>query len=409
MGDVSLKKIQEARSKIRALIPESPLKQSIYLSNRTGRQIALKLENLNISGSFKIRGAFNALLSLPKDQLSKGVVAASAGNHAQGVAYACKTMGIKATIFMPTRSSLVKAEATRNLGGDVRLIGDSYDEAFRAAVEHQKEKGGIFIHPFADANVVCGQGTIGLELLDQLPELAAVFVPIGGGGLISGIACALKETRPDIRIIGVQASAFPSMKKSFEAGKPVKTGPAYTIADGIAVKEPNEFTLKLIQKYVDDIILVEEPAIASAITDLMERDHLVAEGSGAVGVAAMLQTAAESWQSPADKPVAAIISGGNIDMNLLARITIDGQIFSGRMMRLTIDVKDRPGSLAELLELVGGTNANILEVRHNRHFTKTHYDMVKVELDLETIGPPHQRQVADSLQKRGYTFEIARV
>jgi len=305
---------------------------------------------------------------------------------------------------MPERTPIVKAAATKSLGAEIRLQGHSYDDAFAAAKEFQRINGGIFIHPFADPDVVCGQGTVGLEIMEQIPNLGMIIVPIGGGGLISGVACAIKESKPEVKIIGVQTKAFPAAKLSLAAGKIVKTGSATTIADGIAVKQPSELTMSLIKKYVDDIVLVDEDAIATGVMDLMERDHLLAEGCGAVTSAALQILPEDMLAQAQSKAIVCIVSGGNIDVTLLGRITTRGLIHSGRMMRLSVKVEDRPGKLAELLNIISSSGANLIEVQHNRAFGNVWFDEVVVDIDLETINTEHQAQVQEDLQKSGFHF-----
>jgi threonine dehydratase len=399
LGKVNLAKIKEARTRISKIVSTSPLKHSIYLEKKVGVRVLLKLENLNVSGSFKIRGASNALLQLSPEELRQGIIAASAGNHAQGVAFSCHQLGASATIFMPERTPLVKAEATRELGADVRIVGKNYDEAFQAATEYQQNAGGVFIHAFANSEVINGQGTIGLELLDQVPDLGLVIGSIGGGGMMSGVSCALKETRPDVKIVGVQAVSFPAVQQSYKEGRIVTTSHGSTIADGIAVKRPNELTIKLLEKYIDDIILVDEQEIASAVMDLMERDHLLAEGAGAASVAALLQLDPKLLASMQGKSIVCIISGGNIDVNLLHRIIPHGMKYSGRFMRVAVRIADRPGHLAEILNIIGSTGANLQEVHHNRLFGAKGYEDVEVQLDLETTNLKHQEIVFEALTK----------
>lgn len=396
-GNVSLARIQEARLRVSRVIPASSVKHSIYLEKRVGVRIILKLENLNISGSFKIRGASNAIMQLSPAELAQGIIAASAGNHAQGVAFSCMQLGATSTIFMPERTPLVKAEATRELGANVHLTGKNYDEAYQAALEYQQNVGGVFIHPFSNSEVVNGQGTIGLELLEQVPDMGLVIGSVGGGGMLSGVACAIKSTRSDVKVVGVQSASYPAVQKSYKEHRLITTSHGSTIADGIAVKRPKEFTVKLLEKYVDDILLVDEEAIASAVMDLMERDHMLAEGAGAAAVAALLQLEPELVVSLKGKSIVCIISGGNIDVNLLNRIIPQGMKYSGRFMRLAVRIADRPGSLGELLNLVGSAGANLLEVHHNRLFGVKGYDDVEVHLDLETTNKKHQEKIFANL------------
>lgn len=404
MNEISLPKIRDAMQRIRRFMPPSSVKESLFLQKQTGARTYLKLENLNLSGAFKIRGALNSLTRMSREQLASGVIAASAGNHAQGIAYAARLMGSKATIFMPERAPLVKAEATRDLGADVKLIGQSYDEALQAALEFQKVAGGVFVHGFADYNVINGQGTVGLELMEQIPDLGMVIASIGGGGLMAGLATSIKALDPTVQIIGVQSKAYPAMRESFKSQKYLKASYGYTIADGIAIKEPAEITYKIISQLVDDIVLVDETEIASAIMSLMQWDHTLAEGSGAAPVAALPHIDPQRFAALGDKSLACVISGGNIDVNLLRRVIPDGLKSSGRLMRVAVRILDRPGRLAELLNLVGSTGANLQEVEHNRLYGAVGYENVEVVLDLETLNEKHQGEIFQSLVKAGFKY-----
>ncbi len=404
MDEVSLQTIREAVQRIRPLVAPSTLKESLYLEKRTGVKVALKLENLNVSGSFKIRGAVNALLQMSRQELDSGIIAASAGNHAQGVAYTCKALGAKATIFMPSRTPLVKAEATRELGADVRLVGQSYDEAYQGALEFQAANGGILLHGFSDARVVSGQGTIGLELLDQAPDLGLVIAAVGGGGLLAGIATAIKGVNPNVKVIGVQSAAYPAMQKSVAEQRVLSCSSGSTIADGIAIKEPSQLTFDIIGKFVDEIMTVTEEEITSAVLTLMERDHMLAEGAGAASVAALLKLDQKTLDSVKGKTIVCVISGGNIDVNLLKRLIPNGLKYTGRLVRLAVRIPDRPGRLAELLNVVSQAGANLQEVQHNRLYGAVAYEDVEVQLDLETIDQTHQEAVLTALNKAKFKY-----
>jgi threonine dehydratase len=396
---IDLARIRAAAERIKDHVPPSALKESMYLSKRTGIRTFLKLENLNLSGSFKIRGAVNAILRLSPAELARGVIAASAGNHAQGVAYACRLLGAKATIFMPERAPLVKAEATRDLGADVRLIGQTYDEACQAALEHAKVSGGVFVHGFSHPDVIAGQGTIGLELAEQLPDVGLVIASIGGGGMMSGLATAMKALKPEAQVVGVQAANYPAFHRSRKEGRLTPFAAGYTIADGIAIKEPSEATWNIISKTVDDILLVDEESIASAVMSLMEWDHMLAEGAGAAPVAALLAMPPARFAALKGRSIACVISGGNIDVNLLKRIIPNGLKHSGSLFRVAVRIVDRPGRLGELLNLIGKTGANLQEVQHNRLFGQVAYEDVEVHLDLETTNLQHQEEVVAALTK----------
>jgi threonine dehydratase len=344
---IGLADVLAARERLGEAVYYSPCPHSLMLSALTGQQVYLKLENLQMTGSFKERGALNRIAKLTPEQAGRGVIAASAGNHAQGVAYHATKRGIRAVIVMPLTTPLVKVTATRDFGAEVLLQGASYDEAFAEAMRLCAEQGLTFIHPFDDPDVMAGQGTIGLELLEQVPQLEAVVVPIGGGGLIGGIACAIKEaciqaSRPEVRVVGVQTSRLPSMAAAVEAHRPVTIGPATTIADGIAVRRAGDLTLPLVERYVDEIVLVDEDEIASAILMLLEREKTLAEGAGAAALAALLQhrTSLEGAHT------AVLVCGGNIDVTLLSRIIERGLVQDGRLIRLRISSAGQAGRAA---------------------------------------------------------------
>lgn len=404
MNEISIQRIREAEARIRPYVPESPVKESIFLQKRVGVRTLLKLENLNTSGSFKIRGAVNALLQMTPEELKSGIIAASAGNHAQGVAYTCKMLGARATIFMPLRTPLVKAEATRELGADVQLVGNSYDEAYKAALEFQKAKGGVFLHGFNDPRVINGQGTMGLEIVRQVPDVGLILASIGGGGMLAGLATCIKALKPDCRIVGVQSTQFPAMQKSFKEKRFLSCASGYTIADGIAIKEPSELAFEIIESNVDDVMTVDEEQIASAVMTLMEWDHTLAEGAGAASVAGLLQLDPKQLASVQGRPVVCVISGGNIDVNLLKRIIPNGLKTAGRLFRLAVRIQDRPGRLAELLNVVSQAGANLQEVQHNRLFGAIGYEDVEVQLDLETIDQHHQEAVVAALTKAKFKY-----
>jgi threonine dehydratase len=404
MTDISIDRIREAERRIRPYVPTSPVKESIFLQKRTGVKTFLKLENLNVSGSFKIRGAVNALLQMTPEELKSGIIAASAGNHAQGVAYTCKMLNAKATIFMPLRTPLVKAEATRELGADVRLVGNSYDDAYQAALEFQKTSGGVFLHGFSDPRVINGQGTIGLELIDQVPNAGLVIAAIGGGGMLAGLSTCIKAIKPSIKVIGVQSTAYPAMQRSFAEKRFLSCANGYTIADGIAIKEPSELAFQVIEKMVDDVIVVDEEAIASAVMTIMEWDHMLAEGAGAASVAALMKLDPKGLARLEGQSIVCVLSGGNIDVNLLKRIIPNGLKSAGRLFRLAVRIQDRPGRLAELLNVVSQAGANLQEVQHNRLFGAVGYEDVEVQLDLETIDQNHQEAVVAALTKAKFKY-----
>jgi len=396
---IGLHEIEAARERLDEHVIYSPCTRSEAFSKQCKAKVWFKLENLQLTGSFKERGALNKLLELSPEERARGVIAASAGNHAQGVAYHAGRLGIPATIVMPDRTPLIKVSNTRGYGANVVLAGGNFDEAYAEARRIQEEKGLVFVHPFDDDAVIAGQGTIGLELLEQVPDLDVVIVPIGGGGLISGIAAALKMSKPGIRVIGVQTAVLPSMKVSVEAGEPVTIPAAQTIADGIAVKRPGGRTLEYVKRWVDEIITVDEEEIANAILLLLEREKTVVEGAGAVTLAALLHGYCRKVEG---ENVVLVLSGGNIDMNLISRIIERGLVKGGRLNRFVVNVQDRPGSLARLTALVAEQQANIIEIHHDRAFGKSGYGETEVLLTLETRGRSHVEQIHAALEAAGY-------
>ncbi|MGH2915777.1 MAG: threonine ammonia-lyase [Solirubrobacteraceae bacterium] len=378
------------------VVRPTPVLSSRTLSRRTGITIALKAENLQRTGSFKLRGALAKIASLDD---GGGVVTASAGNHAQAVAYAAHERGMACEVFMPESAPISKAEATTALGATVRLVGESVDESLAAAQERARETGLAFVHPFDDPVVVAGQGGLGLELVEQVPNLARVIVPVGGGGLISGVAIAVKSLAPEVQVIGVQAEACAPIVESVRAGEPVAVASARTIADGIAVKRPGVLTLALIERWVDQMVAVAEDEVAEAIVFLLERTKLVVEGAGAVGVAAVL---AERVAHEGEGTTAVILSGGNVDPGLLAQIARRHESQEGRRYVLLARLPDRPGSLALLLTLVGELGANLLDVEHIREGFDLHVRESAVQLVLETRGPEHAERVRRAVREAGY-------
>ena len=393
--------IEIAQNKIQKAIRRTPMIFSEIFSTLTGQEVFLKLENLQKTGSFKIRGAYYKLFQLSPSAKKKGVVAASAGNHAQGVALASSLLGIHSTIVMPEGSSLAKQMATRSYGGEIILYGKDTDESLHYAKELAQD-GRSLIHPFDDEQVIAGQGTIGLEILEEVPYVETIIVPVGGGGLISGIASIVKKRRPKVKIIGVQsahvASAFISMKRNEIVG--VKAKP--TLADGIAIRRVGEITFPLMQKSVDEIVTVEEDAIASAILLLMERKRVVAEGAGAAPLAALLSKRCKLDS----KKVVLVISGGNIDVHLIDRIIEKGLAKTGRIVRLGVLLRDIPGSLSKLSILISQSHANVLHIVHERTAKDIPIGFSKVILVLETRGPDHVREIKKELRENGYFFQM---
>ncbi|HWT64737.1 MAG TPA: threonine ammonia-lyase [Terracidiphilus sp.] len=401
MHSVTLSSIQAARTRIGDAIHVSPCQLSHHLSELTGLPLHLKLENLQRTGSFKERGALNKLLTLSETERKRGVIAASAGNHAQGVAFHATSRGIRSQIVMPLATPLVKIASTRNYGAEVILHGASYDEACEEALRLRAEQGSTFIHPFDDPDVISGQGTIGLELLEQVPDLEAVVVPIGGGGLISGIACALKETNPKIRVVGVEPEGLPSMLRAREAGKPVTIAPEATIADGIAVRRAGDLTLPLVSRYVDEIVTVDDEEIASAILLLLEQEKTLAEGAGAAALAAVVQ----SKTNLRNRRTAVLVCGGNIDVTLLAKIIERGLVKDGRLLRIRVYLQDRPGALFTLTEILARERANIVETVHNRAYYGVSLGETVIDVTLETRGSSHITAISHALREAGFRFE----
>ena len=401
---IGLADVLAARERLRGSIYESPCPHSIMLSALTGQQVYLKLENLQMTGSFKERGALNRIALLSPRQAARGVIAASAGNHAQGVAYHATKRGIRALIVMPLTTPLVKVTATRDFGAEVLLHGANYDEACAEAVRLCDEQHFTFIHPFDDPAVMAGQGAIGLELLEQVPQLEAVVVPIGGGGLIGGVACAIKEaciqaSRPPVRVVGVQTARLPSMLAAIEAHHPVTVDPATNIADGIAVRRAGDLTFPLVERYVDEIVTVEEDEIASAILMLLEREKTLAEGAGAAALAALL----EHRTSLHGAHTAVLVGGGNIDVTLLSRIIERGLVKDGRLVRLRIVLLDKPGALHELTRLIASQRANIIDTLHNRAYYGVNLGDTVVDITMETRGPQHVAELLAALTAEGYS------
>ncbi len=401
MESVTLTTIQAARARIGEAIYFSPCQLSSDLSELTGLPLHLKLENLQRTGSFKERGALNKLLTLSQAERERGVVTASAGNHAQGVAFHAAALGIRAQIVMPLATPQIKVAATRGFGADVVLHGSNYDEACEEALRRRLEEGRTFIHPFDDAEIINGQGTIGLELLEQVPDLEAVVVPIGGGGLISGVACALKETNPRIRVIGVEPEKLPSMLRAREAGAPVTLNAEATVADGIAVRRAGDLTLPLVSRYVDEIVTVDDEEIASAILMLLEHEKTLAEGAGAAALAALLQSKTNLRQ----RRTVVLVSGGNIDVTLLAKIIERGLVKDGRLLRIRVNLHDRPGALLGLIQILARERANIVEVIHNRAYYGVSLGETVIDVTLETRGAAHIAALGHALREAGFSFE----
>lgn len=398
---LTLQKIEEARRRLTGVASLTPLDYSVTFSAITGNTVYLKLENMQKTGSFKIRGAYNKIMSLSEKERLHGIIAASAGNHAQGAAYAAGRAGLRCTVVMPDGAPISKVTATRGYGAEVVLAEGGYDEAFQQALQLQSKSGATLVHSFNDPDVIAGQGTIALELLEQLPEMEAILVPVGGGGLIAGIAFALKKIKPDVRIVGVQAEGAPSVYLSFKEGRLIGCRDTCTFADGIAVKQPGEITFSIIKKHVDEIVTVDDEEMASSVLMLLERSKIVVEGAGAVALAALIH---KKTGLKAAKTVV-LLSGGNIDVNILSIIIERGLVKSGRYARLRATVTDRPGNLRRLLDVVAEARANVIAVSHDRIKPGIPLKQAEVILTLETRNREHIERIMELLDRVGYAPE----
>lgn len=401
MNTVTFEMIKEAAHDLKGVIKETDLCYAETISERSGAEVYLKLENLQKSGSFKIRGAYNKMIHLTDEEKQCGVVAASAGNHAQGVAISATKLGIKSTIVMPKSAPFAKIFATRNYGGEVVLEGEIYDEAYQKAMEIKENTKATFVHPFNDPYVIAGQGTIGLEMMEEQPDLDVVLVPIGGGGIAAGIAMAVKSINPNIKVIGVQTENAPSMYRSIKDGKKSTVKVTKSIADGIAVATPGDVTFPLIQQYVDDIITVSETQISQAFLLLLENCNLVCEGAGAVSVAAILSNQLDLK----GKKVGAILSGGNIDTNLIESIINHAMMSLGRRTKIQVSIPDRPGELNTFLETIAKEAANLIMIRQNRYREGLSMYHLGVTVVVETLDIEHKKRLIDKLIESGYEIE----
>lgn len=393
---LSLKMIQNAKEVLNGIATETPLFQSKFIN--PDADVYIKCENMQVTGSFKLRGAYYKTANLTEEEAMHGVVACSAGNHAQGVALAAKKKGIQAVICMPAGAPLAKVEATKSYGAEVVLVPGVYDDAAAKAAELKEEKGYTFLHPFNDDYVMAGQGTIGLEILEHLEEVEVVLVPIGGGGLISGVACAIKELKPECKVYGVQAEGAPSMFNSIRDGKIETLAEVNTVADGIAVKQPGDKTFEMCQKYVDGVVTVSEEEIASAILMLLEKHKMVAEGAGAVSVAAAMYNKADIQ----GKKTVCIISGGNVDINILDRIIDKGLQVNGRLTKFSVTMMDKPGQLTQMLQIIAEAGANIFNVNHDRMVRNIAVGKCVVDVTVETRNKSHCEELIEKLVSKGY-------
>ena len=396
---LDLKKIYEAKERIKDIVVDTPFSYAPHLSEVTSCDVYLKKENLQVTGAFKIRGAYNKIASLSESQRACGVVAASAGNHAQGVALSASKFGIRAVIVMPESTPLTKVNGVKHYGAEVILAGANYDEAYAYATEYGEKQSLTFVHPFEDEDVIAGQGTVALDILDKCDELDAVLIPVGGGGLIAGMATALKAINPKIEVLGVSALGAPAFKNSFESKTAIDSTSVRTIADGIAVRDTSEITLAHALECVDKIISVDDEEIASAILFLLEKQKLVVEGAGSVGVAALLHGKLSHLKG---KKVAVVLSGGNMDVTLLSVIIEKGLLKSGRKMKVTVTLVDKPGSLMRFTEILQELNANIVHISYDRTSISLDYGDANVTVHMETKGEEHQNEIRTALKSEGY-------
>ncbi len=394
--------ILEAADRLKKRVRRTELIHSHHFSEKLGIPLFFKCENLQRTGAFKIRGALNFMTSQPREKLQHGVITASAGNHAQGVAFSADLLGVAATVYMPEITPPQKVQATRDYGAEVALTGRNFDEACAAAVAAQQHSGALFVHPFDDELVMAGQGTIALEILEELPDVRNIIIPVGGGGLIAGMAAALRQRSPKIRIIGAESTAAPSMSASFAAGKPVEQPVSVTLADGIAVKLPGAKTVPVICELVDEIVQVEEEDIALAIVSLLEKTKMLVEGAGAVTLAAVLNHRIPDIQGK----TVCLLSGGNIDVKTIAQVVERGLIAGGRYLRLIVELDDHPGALATLAENIAATRANIFHITHDRRAKSLAIGRTDVSLELETRGYEHIREIVGYLEGKGYNLTV---
>lgn len=395
--NVTLADVRAARELLEGVAVRTPMEESRWLSAVAGGEVRIKAENLQRTGSFKARGAYVRLCRLSEEERARGVVAASAGNHAQGVALAAQLVGTRATVFMPEGAPIPKERATRGYGAEVVFAGTYLEDALVAAQDFSARTGAVLIHPFDHVDIIAGQGTVGLEVLEQLPDAACVVVPTGGGGLLAGIALTVKALRPDVRVVGVQAKDAAAYPGSLEAGRPTPLEQMRTMADGIAVGRPGDLTFAAVRDHVDDVVTVSEDSLARAVLALAERAKLVSEPAGAAAVAALLD---DPTRFPT--PCVAVVSGGNIDPLLLGKVIRHGMAAAGRYLNLHVTIPDVPGGLARLLAVVGGSGANVLEVAHERISPTLSVDEVDVMLQLETRGAQHSESVLAKLREQGY-------
>ncbi|MGK8508345.1 threonine ammonia-lyase [Nocardia asiatica] len=405
MESVDMSRIEAAERLLAPVIRRTPLVASRVLSERVGAEVWLKCENLQRTGSFKPRGAYNRIANLPQEERERGVVAASAGNHAQGVAWAAASLGIASTVFMPVGASLPKLMATKAYGAQVRQVGETIDESLDAALEFAERTGATLIHPFDHPDIVAGQATVGREIMEQLPEVGTVLVPTGGGGLLAGVAVALRQLTPSVRVVGVQAAEAAAWPDSLAAGHPVRVERMSTMADGIAVGQPGRVPFAEVAQHVSRVVTVDEEALSQALLLCLERAKLIVEPAGAAAVAALMSHAPEELELRG--PVCAILTGGNIDPLLLTRVIGHGLSAAGRYLAVRVTISDRPGALGALLAVIGKTGASVVDVAHSRTGTWLAVDEVEVALTLETRGSDHRDDVHTALANAGYAVRVA--
>lgn len=390
--------IQDAKKRLNGIIKETNLIYSDIFSKESGNQVFIKPENLQNTGAFKIRGAYNKISKLSSAEKNHGLIAASAGNHAQGVAFAAQKLGAPAVIVMPKTTPLIKVEATKNYGAEVVLYGDCYDEACEHARRLEKEHGYTFIHPFDDCDVIAGQGTIGIEILDELKDVDYILAAVGGGGLLSGIAVAAKSINPNVKVIGVEPEGAPSMKLSIDSDRIIDLDNVKTIADGAAVKKPGKLTFALIKEYVDDIITVSDYELMEAFLILLEKHKLIAENAGVLPLAGLKRIADK------DKKVACVVSGGNIDVLTISSLINRGLVSRGRIFCFTMELADRPGQLMKVCEILAKVGANIIKLDHNQYKTAYRFMQVQLEVTVETNGHDHVAQIIDEFNREGFNI-----
>lgn len=397
---MDVKRIMEARENLKDVLKETSVFYSKTFSKESGNDVFIKPENLQTTGSFKIRGAYNKICHLDDASKQKGLVAASAGNHAQGVAFSARELGVKAIIVMPKSTPLIKVEATRDYGAQVILHGDCYDEAYEKAIELRDQEGYTLIHPFDDEEVIAGQGTVGLEIMEQMKDVDYILVPVGGGGLISGIAVAAKAINPQVRIIGVEPEGAKGMWLSLKENKLTELEYVDTIAEGVAVKRPGRIPFEIVQKYVDQIVTVTDVDIMEAFLVLLEKEKLIAENAGVLSLAALKKLNINN------KKIVCLVSGGNIDVVTISELINRGLVIRGRVFCFSVELKDRPGELLKISSILAGLNANVIKLEHNQFKTIDRFKQVHLEISLETNGHSHIQEIKEALEKSGYEVQV---